>query len=184
MNQSGDPDAYANTIAQPASRSPAGSPLPNIIGLAGALAGLGGGLAMALIGMLLAHALDQDRWLQMKVIASPVLGSVVAAEPGFVAGPIMLGALIHVLVAALLGALFEMLMRRIARLPADYGIPELDGLAYGLLIWLIAFFIVIPAVSPLMLQIFAPALLIQHLSYGAVTGLLYSMLRPQPSISY
>jgi hypothetical protein len=154
--------------------------LPKAIGLAGALAGVGGGLAMALIGALLTHALDQDSWLQLKVIASLVLGPAVAAQSGFAAEPILLGALIHLAAAALLGALFEVLMRRIARLPSDYGIPEVAGLAYGLLIWLVAFFAVIPAVIPLLLQIYAPALIIQHLVYGAITGLLYSMLRPQP----
>ena len=157
--------------------------LPNAIGLAGALAGLGGGLAMVLIGALLTHALDQDRWLQLKVIASVVLGPAVAAQPGYAAGPIVLGALIHLLVAALLGVLFEVLLRQIARRRSDYGIPDVAGLAYGLLIWLAAYFIIIPAVSPLLLQIYAPALIIQHLVYGAVTGLLYSMLRPQPYLS-
>jgi hypothetical protein len=161
----------------------AASPLPDVIGLAGALAGLGGGLAMALIGALLTHALDQDRWLQLKVTASLVLGPAVAAQSGFVAGPILVGALIHLAVAALLGALFEVVMRRIARLPSDYGIPEVAGLVYGLLIWLVAFFVVIPVVSPLLLQIYEPALIIEHLVYGAVTGLLYSMLRPQPYAS-
>ncbi len=159
------------------------APLPDTIGPAGALAGLGGGLAMALIGALLTHALDQDRWLQLKVIASMVLGSAATAQSGFVAGPVLLGALIHLAVAALLGALFEIGMRRIARLPSDYGIPEVAGLAYGVLIWMMAFFIVIPVVSPLLLQIYAPALIIQHLVYGAITGLLYSLLRPQPYAS-
>src|SRR4029453_6820994 len=121
----------------------AASRLPDRIGLAGALAGLGGGLAMALIGALLTHALDQDRWLQLKVIAGVMLGPAVAAQSGFAAGPILVGALIHLAVAALLGALFEIIMRLIARLPSDYGVPEVAGLAYGLLIWLASFFVVI-----------------------------------------
>jgi hypothetical protein len=158
----------------------AGAALPDIIGLAGALAGLGGGLAMALIGSLLAQALDQDRWLQLKAIASLVLGPAVAAQPGYASGPIALGALMHLLMAVLLGVLFELLMRQIARRRSDHGIPDVAGLAYGLLIWLVAYFVVIPTASPLLLQIYEPALIIQHLVYGAVTGLLYSMLRPQP----
>ena len=128
----------------------------------------------------MSHALDQDRWLQLRVIASVVFGPAVAAQLGFVAGPIIIGALIHLGLAALLGALFEILMRRIARRPFVYGLPEVAGLVYGLVIWLVAFFAVIPLLVPLLLQIYAPALLIQHLVYGAVTGLLYSMLRPQP----
>jgi hypothetical protein len=47
----------------------------------------------------------------------------------------------------------------------------------------VAFFVVIPMLIPLLRQIYEPALIIQHLVYGAVTGLLYSMLRPQPYIS-
>ena len=154
--------------------------LPGVIGLAGALAGLGGGLVMALIGALLTHALDQDLWLQLQVIASLVMGPAVAAESSFVAGPIVVGALIHLTVAALLGALFEVIMRQIVRLRSAFRIPELAGLGYGLLIWLVVYFAIIPAVIPLLLQIYAPALIIQHLVYGAVTGLIYSMLRPQP----
>jgi hypothetical protein len=135
---------------------------------------------MTLIGVLLMHVLDQDRWLQLKVIASVVLGPAVAAQLGVVAGPIIIGALIQLGLVALLGALFELAMRRIAHRPFAYGLPEVTGLAYGLLLWLVAFFVVIPMLAPLLLQIYPPALLIQYLVYGAVTGLLYSMLRPQP----
>jgi hypothetical protein len=154
------------------------TPLPDTIGLAGALAGLGSGLVMTLIGALLTHALDQDRWLQLKVIASVVLGPAVAAQVGVVAGPIIIGALIQLGLAALLGALFELAMRRIA--PAIHLCPSGGGRA-GLWPATLAdnLFIVIPILVPVLLQIYAPALLIQHLVYGAVIGLLYSMLRPQ-----
>jgi hypothetical protein len=135
---------------------------------------------MTLIGVLLMHVLDQDRWLQLKLIASVVRGPAVAAQLGFVAGTIIMGMLIQLGLAVLLGALFELAMRRIARRPFAYGLPEVTGLVYGLLLWLVAFFAVIPMLAPLLLQFYAPAMLIQHLVYGAVTGLLYSMLRPQP----
>ena len=163
--------------ARPAARQVA-KPLPNSIGLAGAIAGLGGGLAMTLIGALLTHALDQDRWLQLRAIAGIVLEPAVAEQAGFAAEPILVGALIHLAIAALLGALFEGAMRQITWLPND-ATAELAGPVYGLLIWLLAFFVVIPGICPLLLQIYEPALIIQHLVYGAVTGLLYSVLRPQ-----
>jgi hypothetical protein len=164
--------------SRPAARR-ALKPLPDIIGVAGAIAGLGGGLAMLLIGALLTHALDQDLWLQLRIIAGLVLGPAVATEAGFAAQPILVGGLIHLAAAALLGALFEVALRQFARRYTNDATPEVAGLVYGLLIWLVAFFGVIPAVSPLLLQIYEPALIIQHLVYGAVTGLLFSMLRPQ-----
>jgi hypothetical protein len=153
------------------------------LGLRGLLAGLGGGLTMTITAALLTRALDQDLWLQPKVIASLVLGSSATSQAGFVAAPVLLGLLLHLLAAALLGALFAIGMRRIARLPSDYGVPEVAGLVFGLLIWLAAYFVVLPLFAPALLGIYAPALLIQHLMYGAVTGLLYGVLLPQPYAS-
>ena len=150
------------------------------LALGGALAGLGGGLAMTIVAALLTRALDQDLWLQPKVIAGLVLGSSATAQAGFVAAPVLVGLLIHLAVSVLLGILFAIGMRRIARLPSDYGVPEVAGLAYGLLIWLVAYFVLLPLLAPTLLGIYAPALLIQHIVYGTVAGLLYAVLRPQP----
>jgi len=157
--------------------------LPGILGLAGALAGMAGGLVMALIGALLTHVLDQDIWLQLKMIASLVLGAPVAAQSGFVASAVIVGLLIHLAVAALLGVLFEIAIHRLARLPSDLGVPETAGLAFGMLTWLAAYFAVLPLFAPALLEIYAPALIIQYLVYGAVTGLVYGVLRPRPYAS-
>lgn len=154
--------------------------LSDALGLGGALAGIGGGLAMWSVSALLAQALGMDIWFQFKAIASIALGASAMAQTGFVAGAVLTGLLIHLAAAALLGALFEILMRRVARLPSDLGVPELTGLTYGMLIWLAVYFVIAPALSPLLLQIYAPALIIQHIVYGAITGLLYAMLRPRP----
>ena len=157
--------------------------LPDRLGLAGALAGLGGGLAMAIIGALLTHVLNQDFWLQLKLIDSLVLGAPVAAQAGFAAGAVVVGLLIHLAVAALLGALFEVGLRRLARLPSDFGVPEMAGLVFGLVIWVVAYFVALPLLAPALLEIYAPALIVQYLVYGAVTGLAYGVLRPQPYLS-
>ena len=157
--------------------------LPDRLGLAGALAGLGGGLAMAIIGALLTHVLNQDFWLQLKLIASLVLGAPAAAQVGFVAGAVAVGLLIHLAVAALLGVLFEIGVLRLARLPSDFGVPEMAGLVFGLVAWLVAYFVVLPLLAPALLEIYAPALIVQYLVYGAVTGLAYGVLHPQPYIT-
>ena len=54
------------------------------------------------------------------------------------------------------------------------------ALIYGMLIWMVAYFIVLPFLNPLLLQTYAPAFIVQHLVYGAVTGLFYRWLRPLP----
>jgi len=53
----------------------------------------------------------------------------------------------------------------------------LAGLGGGLAMALVA------ALNPLLLAIYAPAFIIQHIVYGTVTGLIYAVLRPQPYAS-
>lgn len=154
--------------------------LPNIVGLGGALAGLGGGLAMAIVGMLFALALGQDAWLEPRQIGAVIWGAAAVAHIGFEAAPVLAGTVIHFFTSAAVGAIFGIVTRRWLRLPSDFGAPVLAGLVYGLLVWLVAYFVALPVVDPWLLDSYAPAFIIQHIVYGAVTGLLYAWLRPAP----
>jgi hypothetical protein len=156
------------------------SPLPDIVGLGGALAGLGGGLAMAIAGAVISVSLGGDIWLESKQIAAVLYGPAVVAQPGFIAGPVIVGTLLHLVVSTVLGAIFGIMTRRVLHLTSDFGTPLMAGLIYGMLIWVLGYFVVLPLVNPLLLETYAPAFVIQHLIYGAVTGLLYTWLRPQP----
>jgi Family of unknown function (DUF6789) len=159
----------------------ANSPLPDIVGLGGALAGLAGGLAMAIVAALVSLVRGQDIWLEAKEIATVVLGSQQARQPGFIAMPILVGTLIHLIISTLLGALFGIVTRRIFRLTSDFGTPLLAGLIYGMLVWFVTYFFVLPIIDPLLREsTYAPAFIIQHIVYGSVTGLCYTWLRPSP----
>lgn len=152
--------------------------LPDLPGLGGAIAGLGGGGAMMVAAALLVAATGADIWQEPREIAAVALGGT-AQGSGF-DGAVLLGTVIHFVVSMLLGALFSIVSRRVLHLPSDYGVPTLAGLIYGLGIWAVAYFIVLPIVNPLLLDTYAPAFVIQHMVYGVVTGLLYTGLRPAP----
>jgi hypothetical protein len=154
--------------------------LPDVVGLGGALAGLAGGVAMALVAALLAASMGQDIWHESKRIAAIVYGPAALAAPGFDLGPVLVGSLIHLVVSALLGALFAIITRRWLHLTSDFGTPVLAGLIYGLMIWMVAYFVALPVLNPALLDVYAPAFIIQHVAYGIVTGLVYMWLRPQP----
>ena len=156
------------------------SPLPDVIGLGGAIAGLAGGVAMAIVAALLSASMGQDIWHEPKRIAVIVYGPAALASPGFDPGPVLVGSLIHLLVAALLGAIFGIVTRRWLHLTSDFGTPVMAGLVYGLLIWMVAYFVVLPLVNPVLLEVYAPAFIIQHVVYGVVLGLVYMWLRPEP----
>jgi len=152
--------------------------LPDIPGLGGAIAGLIGGAAMTIVGAMLAASVDNDVWLGPRQIATMVYGQAALSDPGI--GPIVVGTLLHLLISALLGAVFGIVSRRWLHLPSDYGMPVWIGVAYGIMIWLVAYFVVLPLVNPTLLTTYAPSFIIQNLVYGIVTGLVYTQLRPSP----
>ena len=156
------------------------SQLPDVIGLGGAIAGLAGGLAMAVVAALLSASMGQDIWHESKRIAAIVYGPAALAVSGFDLGPVLLGSLLHLLVSALLGAIFGIVTRRWLHLTSDFGTPIMAGLVYGLLIWMAAYFVVLPLLNPALLEVYAPAFIIQHVAYGVVLGLVDMWLRPQP----
>src|SRR5215216_5021235 len=107
---------------------PVTSQLPNIVGLGGAIAGLAGGLAMSIVAAIISLSLGNDIWLEAKQIAALVYGRAAVAQPGFIFGPVVVGTLLHFAMAALLGALFGIVTRRLLRLTSDFGTPVLAGL--------------------------------------------------------
>jgi hypothetical protein len=152
------------------------SRLPDIIGLGGTIAGLGGGLAMIVVAALLTAAGGGDVWREPREIAQPLFGVVSSNDWA----PVLVGTILHFLIAGLLGAVFGIVSRRMLHLPSDYGVPVLAGLIYGMALWALAFFVVLPILNPALLDTYAPSFIIQHLIYGVVTGLLYAQLRPAP----
>lgn len=156
------------------------SPLPDIAGLGGALAGLAGGLAMAITAAIIAWISGGDIWMIPKQIAAMVYGEAAILEPGFVAGPVIVGSLLHVITSATLGAIYGILSRRVLHLPTDFGTPLLTGLIYGMLVWMVAYFVVLPVVNPYLLSGYDPVFMVQHIVFGTVMGLVYMMLRPAP----
>jgi hypothetical protein len=167
--------SFSNGKGSQPARS-AASWLPDIPGLGGSLAGVGGGLVMIVVAALLTTALGEDVWREPREIAQPLFGSAAAAG----AAPIVVGTLLHFLLSALFGAIFSIISRRLLRLPSDYGVPVVAGLIYGLMLWVLAYFVVLPILNPALLDTYAPSFIIQHLVYGVVTGLIYAQLRPAP----
>lgn len=158
--------------------------LPDVIGLGGAISGLGAGIVMAMVAAIIAVFRGDDIWLEAKQIAAPLFPGFDPMSAGFAPGPIVVGTLVHLFVAVALGATFSIIKRRILHLPSDMGVPVLAGLIYGFLVWSIAFFIVLPIVNPALLDMYQPAFIIQHLIYGVVLGLIYAVVRPSPYTEY
>jgi uncharacterized membrane protein YagU involved in acid resistance len=91
-----------------------------------------------------------------------------------------MGTVIHLGLSALFGLIFGFLSCRVLKLTTDFGLPLLTGMIYGMLIWMLAYFIVLPQLDSALLDTYVPAYIIQHIVFGIVTGLLYTFLCPCP----
>lgn len=142
----------------------------------GALAGLAGGAVMGVLAMITGalYGGDLDMWAPIKQVAAAAYG-VTAMAPGFALGPVIVGTLIHFIVAAIFGLLFALLYRRVMGLPFRLGLPFLVGGVYGLAVWGLAY-LVLPHVNPIMAGSEKPAFVLGHIAYGVMVGVVYAQL--------
>ena len=143
---------------------------------AGSLAGLIAGIVQAIWLMIAATATGAPAWGPLKVISTMVLGVGPLQTPAFEAGPVLTGAVVHLVIMVLLGGLFGLILSRIGM-----GLSVLLGLAYGLILWVLSQYVVWPAIQPDAAAVISrspwwgPGLSL--LVYGLVLGLLYPLFR-------
>lgn len=104
----------------------------------GAFAGVVGGLAMTVLALFSAIARGDDLWPGLKGAAYPLVGQI-AVEPGFNAGLVLLGTLMHFAVAIAFGVGFGLIFYGLSR-----GMTILSGALYGVIVWLVMYYVVLP----------------------------------------
>lgn len=154
--------------------------IPDIAGLGGAIAGCLAGIVMILLSPLLSLLTGIGIWEPPKLIAATILGQSVVQLPGFAAGPVLVGALLHLLISVVLGFLFGLIFHRLLHLTTDFGTPLLVGLCYGLVIFFLAYVVVLPVVNPLLRDSWLAPFIAQNMVFGICLGGFYTLLRPQP----
>lgn len=136
---------------------------------AGAIAGLAGGAALAVAT---AAASDQGATFPLRLVAASLLGHE-ALDPGW-ATPVLVGILLGALTAVVLALVFTSILPR--GRPAALSL--IYGLAFGAGAWLVTWFLVVRLADPVLFAAgSAGAMLLLHLLFGAVLGLLLPPLR-------
>jgi uncharacterized membrane protein YagU involved in acid resistance len=153
--------------------------------LLGALAGVIGGVLMAMFTMLAtATYLQMGFFTPLYAIVAPLIGrqtlltSMANGVFYFAPGPALLGLLVHLLWSAFWGMIFGLIAHR---LHLTEGVAIIGGLVYGLLVMLVMLFIVMPIVgAPDLLRLVgALSFIIAHaLFYGLPLGL-WPVVQPQ-----
>ena len=157
--------------------------LPDSAGVAGATAGLLAGLLMIVLSPALSWLTGIGIWEPAKLIAATIYGPSVTQTVGFVLGPVVAGTAIHIGTSVALGFAFGLVFHGVLNLTTDFGTPLLVGLVYGLLIFVVAYTIALPAVNPTLLGSVLAPFIAQNMVFGVSVGAFFSLLRPNPYVN-
>lgn len=145
--------------------------------LIGGVAGLIGGMAMAMTSMLVAISED-GFWAPVRGITSVVFGDSHYGG-GFAFGPVVVGAMAHMMNSVVLGAVFAIIAGLVLARGGTLALAAL-GMVYGLVVWLV----MVPGISSALQSsnLFADSIptwawVVSHLMFGVVTGAVYAWLR-------
>ena len=157
----------------PARERPADRPDRSEILEAGIVAGLLGGVLMAAVAMIQSAAVDLGFWLPLKLIAGLYFGVEALIGDG---GVIVFGAITHLVTASLWGVVFAGLAG--GRLHP--GLAIIAGLGFGVAVWFIMTYAVLPFANPTMLDRVNLSMgwfFVYHLIFGATLALSPQMAR-------
>jgi hypothetical protein len=149
------------------------------------IAGLVASLVMGMIEMLFEAIAGAGFWSPVVFIAATIvrgLQSIPVPVP-FQALPVALGLMGHMMNSVILGIVFVLLVA--PRLRGTSGLA-IGGMGYGLAVFALMWFVVVPLVDPVMLKLNGPVFALSHLMWGAAFGLVLSWreaprLAPQPA---
>jgi hypothetical protein len=133
----------------------------------GAVAGIAGGVVIALLMGLFDAVQGRDLWIGTKMAAYPFLGERVL-QPGFDGGAVLLGLASHFGVSIIWGVLFGLLA---------FGLTSAGtiwfGLLWGLVVWIGMYYVVLPAVGAGEIARSAPLLgaVVNHLIFGLAVAI-------------
>ncbi len=137
--------------------------------LGGLVAGIVGGVAIAIFMMVVNLASGRDIWMVMKGAAMPLVGSR-ATVPGFDLWVVALGLVCHFFVSIAWSVPFALIVDGLTR-----GATVAAGALWGIVVWIAMFYVVLPIVGLWRVARGAPVglAIVEHLVFGVATGLGY-----------
>jgi hypothetical protein len=97
-----------------------------------------GGFVLAILMLVMNLAMDQDAWVGAKFAALPFLGLERITQPGFQAGPVVLGVVSHFAISAVWGLLFGLIFYDFGRTAT-----VVAGAFWGIVVWLAMHYLVV-----------------------------------------
>jgi hypothetical protein len=139
----------------------------------GAVAGMVGGAMMAMFAMLamwLAAPAETGFWTPINLIAH-TLWRGAPLDYEFSVGALVLGMVLHMMMAMALGAAVATIVGRVARLRTGLGSRVLTGVGIALMVWVVMEYIAWPLVDRAAADAFTTWIFaVSHVTFGMVTA--------------
>ncbi len=134
-------------------------------------AGLIASMVMGMIEMIYEAVAGDGFWSPLIYIGATVLRGLQGLRPpvGFILWGVVLGLMGHMMNSVILAWIFT---RLLARGAGSRSALVSRGVAYGLVVLVVMWYVVLPVVDPVMLNLTAPVFVLAHLMWGAALGLL------------
>ena len=142
--------------------------------------GIVASLVMGMIEMVYEAVAGSGFWAPVVYIGATVLRGLqaVQAPVAFNFWGVVLGLMGHMMNSIILGFIFAALFARGSR---ARGTLVTSGAAYGLVVFFLMWYLVVPAIDPVLRHLNATAFAIAHIMWGAALGLL-AATRKEPAL--
>jgi hypothetical protein len=147
----------------------------------GALAGIVSGVTFALFEMIVTAGMGGPFVMPLRMIAAIALGGDSLEAAGSLASVLAVGAVVHLALSAIYGVVFAAIVFLAHPIRRNLSATVLAGGVYGLLLWLVNFYLISPLAfpwfqkAPPLVQFFAHIIF-----FGAVLGVLTATRLPLP----
>lgn len=145
----------------------------------GAIGGLVGGIAMAMLLMIVSLASGADFWHPLYLFAAP-FNPAWAHATGFAIAPLLAGMLLLLFMSALFGVIFALLVRFAMPKPVSLTVAVILGMVWGLILLVVMTFGIVPGVDPALVRGMMSSggmfvwWIVAHLVYGGVLGAVFA----------
>ena len=135
------------------------------------LAGIAASIVMGMIEMLYEAVAGDGFWSPVIYIGATALRGLQSLQPpvGFLFWGVVLGLMGHLMNSVILTGIFT---AAVGRRVASRGALVVSGAIYGLVVFVVMWYAVVPAVDPVMLNLNATVFALAHLMWGIAVGLL------------
>lgn len=146
----------------------------------GALIGVVAGIVFAMFEMIAAWAMGDGFWMPLRMIGAIVLGEEALEGSYSLAGAATAGAVVHMALSALYGAVFGALLALVPVLRGSAGLLVAAGSLYGLALWLVNFYVVAPIAFEWFQDANAVVQFVAHVVFfGALLGGSFARVAPR-----